>query len=361
MTLVLPSLLLFANFEVARAENFMSAAQSLLKELHDLEKKPSTHEDWHLHESTRQVLKGQLMSGPYTPSARCEALSGLRAVDLTLFREEIENSTDALSPECKKNLILKIDQFFALKRYTLSKSYRSIARKKLSPCSERNSKTFGPETELFVSPRDGQVLTGVDQPPCTLTFTFDDGPHPQYTSQLLDTLANQNLRVHFFVVGKRVEKSRDILVQQHQSGHLIGNHTMTHANLRNTSFSSAAKEIEDGFDRITETISHYLPFFRFPYGNFTRDLRSYLNHFGRVEFFWNIDTLDWKIKDPEALYAYTLDQIEKSKRGIILFHDIQPQTIVIMPYLLDALHHAGYSPTIIRPNIIEEDPSPHVH
>ena len=67
-------------------------------------------------------------------------------------------------------------------------------------------------------------------------------------------------------------------------------------------------------------------------------------------FYWNVDTLDWKYKDPEFLYDYALREIENEGRGIVLFHDIQPQTNVILPELLKTLKQKGYTFAVFRTN-----------
>ncbi|MGE3387846.1 MAG: hypothetical protein AB7K41_14045, partial [Bdellovibrionales bacterium] len=67
------------------------------------------------------------------------------------------------------------------------------------------------------------------------------------------------------------------------------------------------------------------------------------------EFLWNIDTLDWKYKDPSFLIEYALDQVKAEGQGVVLFHDIQPQTLAIMPGFLAALKNEGYKLAIFRP------------
>ena len=75
-----------------------------------------------------------------------------------------------------------------------------------------------------------------------------------------------------------------------------------------------------------------------------------------ASFFWDVDTLDWKKKDPEELLEYSLEQIERVKKGIVLFHDIQPQTIAIMPSLLEELKFRGYKLVVYQPlNWLEND------
>jgi peptidoglycan/xylan/chitin deacetylase (PgdA/CDA1 family) len=79
-------------------------------------------------------------------------------------------------------------------------------------------------------------------------------------------------------------------------------------------------------------------------------LRVYLNHLNRVEFFWNIDSRDWAIRDPEELFTHLLQEINKPKKGVLLLHDVQPQTIVVLPHLLRALGANGYQPLLVIPD-----------
>ncbi len=310
----------------------------------------SSHLEWHETARIFQEAKKVMFSISVTDKERCEYLENQKDESLLDFYEEIyaTQKINQLKP-CAENLDWRVRKFLFSGTERLKKIADNPKSKLLRKCSDRKSNTFGPETDYFIDPKNGERLFGDFLPKCTLAFTFDDGPHKTLTPKLLDILKDQDVLVNFFVVGQRVNSSPQILKDTHAEGHLIGNHSMTHADLRKLSYKSATAEIDDNFTLITKTLGQYLPFFRFPYGASTKQLREYLSHFSRVEFFWNVDTLDWKYKDPDVLYKYTLQQIDELQHGSVLMHDVQPQTIAALPYIFKALRENGYSPVIIRP------------
>jgi peptidoglycan/xylan/chitin deacetylase (PgdA/CDA1 family) len=355
MLTFLPLLLLLATTE-ASADLKVSPAQArneLRKITADIIRnsgQAAEHDEWHRLDLQTQNLKSLLFSQRYSEKSRCEQLKSLSAPELLSFYDEIIVSRKAQIQDCRASLTETIHDYLNYKRKRLAQTYRETANKILTPCSKQPSDFFGPAEELVIDQRQGGVINGSHHPQCKLTFTFDDGPHPKLTPKLLESLAAEQLNVNFFVVGYRVTAARQLLRDMNDGGHVIGNHTQNHKNLRQLSLEEATNEIENGFNRIHEALGFYLPFFRFPYGNFTSQLRNYLTHLSRVEFMWNIDTRDWATKDPEELYVNSLKFIERTQRGIVLMHDIQPQTIVVVPYLLSALKEAGYSPLLLVPN-----------
>ena len=88
----------------------------------------------------------------------------------------------------------------------------------------------------------------------------------------------------------------------------------------------------------------------------TKKTRAFNKKHHVAEFFWNMDTRDWGIKDPSELYRKVISEIDREKRGILLFHDVHPQTIDVMPRVLLALRNAGYTPALFIPeDLIEGD------
>lgn len=348
IALVIPALLAFANLEARAA---VPPAYAQVRQILHMNKS-ATHEDWHAQENQVKSLKKIFMSS-YDETARCQTLNALAPSDLMVFYDDLTVSTNPKIMNCATDLRDRLQHYLTAQSDFLQKNHLVISSNKLSRCSDRQSTTFGPAVDFIVDHRKGGVLFGENHPKCGVTFTFDDGPHATLTPELLKILEKEQLLVNFFVVGRRVAANPALLRAQRTAGHLIGNHSMNHLDMRKLSFNRAGDEIEQGFNHITQTLGEYLPFFRFPFGAFTKDLRAYLDHLSRVEFYWNIDTLDWKLKAPEQLFTYALEQIEKAQRGIILMHDIQPQTIVVLPYLLAALREAGYTPYLIRPTPTE--------
>ncbi len=87
-----------------------------------------------------------------------------------------------------------------------------------------------------------------------VALTFDDGPHPTVTMQILNTLDKYNAKATFFVVGNRIEKNSDILIEAFERGHEIGNHTWNHAYLTELSSKQVLEQINSTNDAIKNVI-----------------------------------------------------------------------------------------------------------
>ncbi|MFK8138134.1 MAG: polysaccharide deacetylase family protein [Bdellovibrionales bacterium] len=186
------------------------------------------------------------------------------------------------------------------------------------------------------------VLFHADLPKGVVALTFDDGPIPSKTNKILNALEKEGIKATFFAIGRLVKQFPEVAIRAHTDGHTYSSHTMTHPNLAKISFKKAIDEIQEAKTLVGNTIQKESSFFRFPYGAWNKKLKSYVKENQISTFFWNIDTLDWKIKDPVALYERSIRLINKSQRGIILFHDIHSQTTELVPVLLKELKRANY-------------------
>ena len=92
-----------------------------------------------------------------------------------------------------------------------------------------------------------------------------------------------------------------------------------------------------------------VPFFRFPYGAKTPSELPFVQKRGNTTFFWNMDSEDWKIRNPHQLFLNVLQQLDHARRGIILFHDIHEQTVIVLPHLLQELRVRGFKTVVFVP------------
>jgi peptidoglycan/xylan/chitin deacetylase (PgdA/CDA1 family) len=102
----------------------------------------------------------------------------------------------------------------------------------------------------------------------------------------------------------------------------------------------AETEIETGEAAVALALGlppGHLPFFRFPYGAKTTRELAFVNRRGNSTFFWNMDSEDWRTRDPHKLFLHVLEQIDRAGHGIILFHDIHEQTVIVLPHVLAEL------------------------
>jgi peptidoglycan/xylan/chitin deacetylase (PgdA/CDA1 family) len=193
--------------------------------------------------------------------------------------------------------------------------------------------------------------------------TYDDGPHHSYTQRIKDHWENSKMaKPAFFWLASNVKRYKNLSQKTLREGFAIGSHSFSHADLGNLARASSKGDlnrvnrntlgasISGSFSRWREkTLDHEilassqyiekvmgevdpsfkLRFFRLPFGSGVKNnsiggrfLKQKLNH-----YFWKVDSLDWQDKNPSSIHSRVTSQMRSSKRGLILFHDIQPQTI----------------------------------
>ncbi|MEK4387322.1 polysaccharide deacetylase family protein [Solibacillus sp. FSL W7-1464] len=170
-----------------------------------------------------------------------------------------------------------------------------------------------------------------------IALTFDDGPHPKVTRQILKTLEKYEAKATFFVVGQEVKEHPEILKEVHNAGHEIGNHTFNHEKLTKLKPEKIKQQIQSADTIIKSTIGHQATVFRPPYGSYDKTITDQLTV---PNVLWTIDTLDWKHRDPKKT---VLAVKERAKNGsIILMHDIHQATADALDEVLAMLQKQGY-------------------
>jgi peptidoglycan/xylan/chitin deacetylase (PgdA/CDA1 family) len=179
--------------------------------------------------------------------------------------------------------------------------------------------------------------------PGEVVLTFDDGPWPGNTPAVLAALAAQCVKATFFPIGKHASWHPEILKQVVAGNHTVGSHTWSHANLAKKSVAEAKDEIENGFSAVVVSAGRPLaPFFRFPGLSQTPELTAYLAERNIGIFSADIDSFDFKIKNPEGVITSVMTKLKKRGKGIILMHDFQRSTAVALPALLLQLKAGGF-------------------
>jgi peptidoglycan/xylan/chitin deacetylase (PgdA/CDA1 family) len=179
-----------------------------------------------------------------------------------------------------------------------------------------------------------------------VVLTFDDGPAPPSTNEVLDALAAQCVQANFFIVGERAKAAPELVRRAYQEGHTIGTHSQTHPNLAELPLADAEKEIQDGFDATNAALGRQknaAPFFRAPYLATTPALEQYLSEHDVMLWSIDVDPEDWQPLSPDEVVERILSQLEKKHSGIVLMHDVQPHTAAAVPKLLSQLKSRGYS------------------
>jgi peptidoglycan/xylan/chitin deacetylase (PgdA/CDA1 family) len=167
---------------------------------------------------------------------------------------------------------------------------------------------MGPGSQLF-----GPTLTAPRRPG-ELALTFDDGPNPACTPRLLDTLASQNVRATFFLIGRYAQAEPDLVRRIAAAGHLIGNHSWSHPNLAIT----PARRIEEELSRTRDTLQQIagapIRCFRPPFGARRPIVLKIARSLGMTPVLWNAITTDWSEPSSEKITERLCAKIDRNQR-----------------------------------------------
>ena len=183
--------------------------------------------------------------------------------------------------------------------------------------------------------------------PREVILTFDDGPRPGRTDAILNTLDQFGVKATFMMLGNSAEAHPALVKQVALDGHTIGSHSYDHADLTGMTRQEALDDIAKGERAITRALAGSgmspAPFFRFPYLAQNGFLRTSVMQGNLVVLDVDIDSKDYYKDTPEQVAQRTLQRLDARGSGIILFHDIHPRTVAMLPSFLKSLEERGYS------------------
>ena len=216
-----------------------------------------------------------------------------------------------------------------------------------------NPNALGTSRVLVLEP-GGPTRVGSMQYPQSLpladkevVLTFDDGPLPPYSNQVLDILAEQCVKATYFLVGQMAQSYPDVVRRIYQEGHSIGTHTEDHPlRMHKLPVEQIRSEIDEAITHVATALgdpNHLAPFFRIP-GLDRSDLIE-AEAAARSLVIFSTDTVadDWHrhIK-PRDIISRAMTRLEKRGRGILLLHDIHKSTVAALPELLKELKEKGF-------------------
>ncbi|MBB4846069.1 peptidoglycan/xylan/chitin deacetylase (PgdA/CDA1 family) [Paucibacter oligotrophus] len=197
--------------------------------------------------------------------------------------------------------------------------------------------------------------------PKTVLLSFDDGPHPVHTPNILATLAEHKIKALFFQLGHNLAEPKEIkdgkeiqsplgrnqeLVRQMaEAGHAIGNHSYSHPQMPKLSPARIKQEIastQDLLDLAVPPGPARTNMFRAPYGALNEEVLAAIEQQHLRLVLWNVDSLDWADPSAESIVQRVVKELERAGRGIVLMHDIHAVTSQALPLLIQALKERGY-------------------
>ena len=170
-----------------------------------------------------------------------------------------------------------------------------------------------------------------------ICLTFDDGPHPYYTEQLLDGLKKRGVKATFFVTGEHALLHPDIIKRMSEEGHMIGNHTYSHLQLGSSNLAEFKEELVRTNEVLEEITDQEVIYVRPPYGSWDKRLEQELN---MIPVLWNVDPLDWCRTDVSGIVRNVV--VDISENDIILMHDQYKSSVTAALEIVDELLAKGY-------------------
>jgi peptidoglycan/xylan/chitin deacetylase (PgdA/CDA1 family) len=189
----------------------------------------------------------------------------------------------------------------------------------------------------YVINENGMGKRDSEQDKMKIALTFDDGPHPYYTEQLLKGLRERDVRVTFFVTGENVEAYPEVIQEMYEDGHLIGNHTYSHIQLTSGNREKFKEELIRTNEAIQEITGEAVMYVRPPYGSWDKEFEKELSMFPVL---WTIDPLDWCSKDASGIAGTVCAKAREN--AIILMHDQYQSSVTAALSVVDTLTERGY-------------------
>ncbi|ODR91753.1 chitooligosaccharide deacetylase NodB [Sinorhizobium alkalisoli] len=186
-------------------------------------------------------------------------------------------------------------------------------------------------------------------------LTFDDGPNPYCTPDILDVLAEQRVPATFFVIGAYAADQPELIRRIVAEGHEVGNHTMTHPDLTTCGLEEIEYQITEASEAIKSASPQAEPkFIRAPYGVWNENVLSISARVGLQAVHWSVDPRDWSRPGVNAIVDAVLASVEPG--AIVLLHDgcppnelvghklsgLRDQTLMALSRVITGLHDRGF-------------------
>ncbi|MGM9992231.1 MAG: polysaccharide deacetylase family protein [Candidatus Bruticola sp.] len=201
----------------------------------------------------------------------------------------------------------------------------------LEPCVNVSSSLYG---EVFsCGLRDSRKIA----------LTFDDGPHPLNTPQILDVLAQEKAEASFFCVGTHVLEYPDLVKKIKEGGHLLGSHSFSHCNFLGCTPSRARQEILEGGLALEAVLGEKNRYYRPPYGmRYPWNLKDGYD-LRQLAVLWSNCPRDWQLPGAEVIAQRVISQAQSG--DIVLLHDgggDRSQTVAALPAIIRGLRQRGF-------------------
>jgi peptidoglycan-N-acetylglucosamine deacetylase len=183
-----------------------------------------------------------------------------------------------------------------------------------------------------------------------VVLTFDDGPSPVWTPEILDELKKENIPATFFMIGHHVQKYPEIAKRVADEGHIIGNHGYAHSVLLYYTPAEIEEEIKYTEHVIKEITGQSTKYFRPPKAWLRKIIKEKIKSMGYEIILWSLNSKDWVSFNHKAIVKYLSRNIQNG--DILLFHDSgnvstteggdRTQTVRSIPLLAKSVREKGF-------------------
>ena len=177
-----------------------------------------------------------------------------------------------------------------------------------------------------------------------VALTFDDGPHPRYTKEILKLLDEYQLHATFFMIGENISNYPESARMVFEAGHEIGNHTDTHPSVRNIDAQTMEAEMRAAEKKILALTGEKPRLFRPPEGLCSHSICELAEKMDYSVILWTVDTRDWAGTPKDVMTNGVLKRVRGG--DILLFHDYvsrRGHTLEALRKIIPAVLEAGYT------------------
>src|SRR6476619_3142347 len=195
-----------------------------------------------------------------------------------------------------------------------------------------------------------------------VVLTFDDGPLPKYSNQILDILAAHCAKATFFLVGRQANDNPEGVRKVRDAGHTVATHSQNHpTGMDRLPLDRARQEIEQGIASVTAALGDGTapaPFLRIPGLRVNDGIEAFAASKGLQIWSADFPADDWRNVSANRVYDLAIQRLEAKGKGILLLHDIQPRTVAALPRILRELKTRGYRIVHVVPATAERPATP---
>jgi peptidoglycan/xylan/chitin deacetylase (PgdA/CDA1 family) len=180
-----------------------------------------------------------------------------------------------------------------------------------------------------------------------VVLTFDDGPLPKYSNQILKMLDDECIKATFFIIGQQAKANPEGVRKLIAAGHTVGTHSMNHPlTFDRMPIEKFEPEIDGGIQwtsaAMTDPSRQLAPFFRIPGLMRAEGVENYLISRGIQVWSADFPADDWRHVSSDRVYQLAMQRLEAKGKGILLLHDIQARTVAALPKIIRDLKARGY-------------------